>query len=169
MLRKSWWVLLALVGVAGPASAEHKEVPVVRLMATEVVAAPADAVWAHLTTGKNVVTWCPYWKSDTNAAVNLTKVGDVLEYADDWGNKGRSVVTHLVKEKELRVAHEPNDGSYMCQARLVLEPADKGTRVRYLEQYTDESEPKDREATAGKMEAEMKAALAALKKGIEQQ
>lgn len=167
MLRHAWWVLVALVCVAGPAAAGHTEVPVVRLMATEVVAAPAEAVWAHLTTGKNVVTWCPYWKSEGNAAVNLTKVGDVLEYADDWGNKGRSVVTHLVKEKELRVAHEPADGSYMCQARLVLEPADKGTRVRYLEQYTDESEPKDREATAMKMEAEMKSALAALKKGVE--
>jgi len=168
MFRKSWLALLALVLVSGSARADHPEVTVVRLMVSDVVSAPAGAVWTYMTTGKNFATWCPNWKSDKNAAMTLTKVGDVLEFTDDWGNKGRSVVTHFVKDKEMRVAHEPNDGSYMCQARLVLEPTDKGTRVRYLEQYTDESKAEDRQATATKVEVEMKAALAALKKSIEQ-
>jgi hypothetical protein len=67
----------------------------------------------------------------------------------------------------LRVAHEPSKGDYMCQAKLILVPTASGTTVRYWEQYTDESSPTDQEATAGKMETEMAATLAALKRGVE--
>jgi hypothetical protein len=55
----------------------------------------------------------------------------------------------------------------MCQAKLVLTPAAKGTTVHFWEQYTDESVAKDLEATAQKMDVEILGALTALKKGIE--
>jgi polyketide cyclase/dehydrase/lipid transport protein len=131
-----------------------------------VNAAPA-AIWVHMTRGKNLVTWCPMWKSAKNAAMNLSRVGDVLDYTDQWQNGGRSVVTYLVGNKEIRVAHEPSNGSYMCQAKLVLEPQGKGTLVHYWEQYTDESSPADLQATATKMQAEMDQTLADLKKQVE--
>ena len=157
----------ALPAVCSIGRTEMKQVPVVRLHSTIEVAASPAAVWAFLTTGKNMVTWCPVWKSQANAKINLAKVGDVLDFTDEWGNNGRSVVTHLVKEKELRVAHEPNDGSYMCQAKIVLTPSAKGTTVHYYEQYTDESKPEDLQATAKKTEGEMMQTLAAVKKGVE--
>lgn len=157
-----------VLALAPLAQAKHEKVAVVRLHVQTEVAAPPAAVWAHMTTGKNLVTWCPEWKSAENAEVDLTEVGDVLDYTDAWGNGGRSVVTYLEKDKELRVAHEPTKGDYMCQAKLVLTPAGKATTVHYWEQYTDESEPKDLEATAAKMESEMAATLAALKRDVEQ-
>ena len=157
----------ACAAIAATAVAEMKQIPVVRLHHEIEVAAPAAAVWAHMTQGKNLVTWCPQWKAPSNTRVNITKVGDVLDYSDEWGNNGRSIVTYLTKGKELRVAHEPNKGDYMCQAKLVLTPTATGTMVHYWEQYTDESVPKDLEATAQKMEAEIQNTLATLKKTVE--
>lgn len=157
----------ALAAWSPIAAAKRMQVPVVRLYASAEIAGPPSAVWAQMTAGKNLVTWCPMWKSARNAAVNIAKVGDVLDYSDDWGNGGRSVVTYCVKDRELRVAHEPNKGDYMCQAKFILTPAAAGTKVEYWEQYTDESGPRDMEATAGKMETEMGALLAAVKRGCE--
>jgi hypothetical protein len=158
----------SLVAVAvAPARAEWKQVPVVRLTSSVDVKAPPSAIWAQVTTGKNLVTWCPVWKNPANAKLTLTKVGDVLDYTDEWGNGGRSVVTYLSRNQEIRIAHEPTNGSYICQAKLVLEPKGAMTHVTYVEQYTDESKAEDLQATAGKMEAEMGAALAALKKAAE--
>ena len=160
-------VMAAMFLASLPANAEHKQVPVVRVHAETEVAAPPTAVWAYMTTGKNFITWCPQWKNPSNARINLAKVGDVLEYSDEWGNGGRSVVTYLVRNREIRVAHEPAKGDYMCQAKLVLTPTARGTRVSYWDQYTDESPPPDLEATAGKMENELQQTLAALRKGVE--
>ncbi len=156
-------VALALLLAAPAATAAPQEIPTVRLSAETQIAAPPSAVWAKLTTGKSLVTWCPMWKSEANADVQLTRVGDSLEFTDDWGNGGRSVVTFLAKDKELRIAHEPTDGSYMCRATVVLEPKDGGTLVRYVEAYTDESKPADRKATADQMDASMGETLKALK------
>ncbi len=137
----------------------------VRVQTQAQVAAPLAAVWAWMTQGKNLATWCPQWKSPTNVKVSITKVGDVLDYTDEWGNGGRSIVTYLVKGKELRVAHEPNKGDYMCQAKFILEPVGTGTRVHMWDQYTDESSATDMQATAQKMDVELARTLAALKRG----
>jgi len=107
------------------------------------------------------------WKAPANAKVNLSKVGDVLEFTDQWGNGGRSIVTFLKANEEVRVAHEPTDGSYLCQARVLLTPSGSGTTVRYIESYTDESPAKDLEATAAKVQADMTSTLASLKQGAE--
>lgn len=158
---------LAVVSLCGVAAASHSQVPVMRFHASTEVMAPPPAVWSQITMGKNLVTWCPEWKSAKNASVNLMKVGDVLDFSDEFGNGGRSIVTYMVKDKELRVAHEPSKGDYMCQAKLILTPTAKGTMVEYWEQYTDESSPRDMDATAMKMETSMAQNMAALKKGCE--
>jgi hypothetical protein len=160
-------VSLTLVFVAGAAGASHRQIPVVRIEVEQSIAAPPGVIWGHLTQGKNFVAWCPMWKSAANARTDLAKVGDVLDFTDQWGNGGRSIVTYFVKDKELRMTHEPNDGSYMCQARLMLVPAGPVTKVMYVDQYTDESKPEDLEATATKMNAEMATELTALKKSCE--
>ncbi len=150
-----------------PSIAAQKQIPTVRLETSAVVAAPPAKVWTYLTSGRNLVTWCPVWKSETNAKVMLTKVGDVLDFTDQWGNGGRSVVTYLAPNREIRIAHEPNDGSYMCQAKILIAADGTGTRVVYLEQYTDESSDADRKASAEKMETDMSGTLAALKAAVE--
>lgn len=158
-------VLLAALG--STAFAEHSQVPVVRTHAQTEIAAPPTMVWAWMTQGRNLVTWCPEWKAPANAKTSITKVGDVLDYTDPWGSGGRSIVTYMVKGKELRVTHEPNKGDYMCQAKFILETVGAGTRVHLWEQYTDESSPTDMQATAQKMETELANTLATLKKGVE--
>lgn len=154
---------IALLGSALPAEAEIKTIPVVCLTAEIEITAPSAAVWTQLTDGKNLVTWCPAWKSGKNAAVRLTKVGDTLDFTDAWGNGGRSIVTYFSPERELRVAHEPENGSYLCQARVNLSPGGAGTRLAWVERYTDESPEADRTATATRMIADMKTTLATLR------
>ena len=158
---------LASTMLAGDVRAEVRQVSAARLHAMAEIAAPPVVIWTHLTRGRNLVTWCPVWKNPTNARKSIMKVGDALDFTDEYGKGGRSVVTYLVRDKELRVAHEPTDGSYMCQAKIVLEPTAKGTLVHYYEQYTDESAQKDFDATAQKMQTEMDGTLQALKKSVE--
>lgn len=160
-------VALLLVAPPNAVRAAYKQIPVVRHTVETEIAAPAAAVWMQLTQGKNLVTWCPVWQSALNAKVSLGRVGDTLDFTDQWGNGGRSIVTYLARGKELRVAHEPNDGSYLCQAKIVLTPKGNATRVQYVEAYTDESAPADLEATANKLQASMGTMLAALKKAAE--
>jgi len=161
-------ILLALapLGLARDASA-WKQVPVVRHTVETDIAASPEAVWAAMTTGRNLVTWCPEWKNLSNAKSSLTRVGDVLDFTDAWGNGGRSVVTFLSRNKEIRVQHEPTNGSYICQAKLLIAPTKTGSHVTYVEQYSDESPPTDLQATAGKVDTEMTATLAALRKTVE--
>jgi len=163
--------LVLLVGVALNAGATVKmeQVSVVRLVADTEVAAPSEKVWAYMTTGKNLVTWCPYWKSAKNAEVKITKVGDVLDFKDTWDNGGQSIVTYLDRNKEIRLAHEPTNGSYICQAKLILIPAGAKTKIQYTEQYTDESSIDDLTSNAFKMQKEMEKTLAELKKGVEKE
>jgi hypothetical protein len=153
--------------IAGSARAATTEIPVVRIENTTTIAAPPAAVWTWLTTGKNLVTWCPVWKSEANKTAKLMKVGDTLDFTDQWGNGGRSVVTFLTPNQELRVAHEPTNGSYLCQSRVILKPAGSGTEVTWIEQYTDSSPAADKAATAGKMESEMAGTLGTLKASVE--
>lgn len=164
-------VLLALA-VAITASSAYaaeapREIPMIRLHVQTTVAAPPSAVWSAMTQGKNLVTWCPVWKNPDNAKIAIAKVGDVLDFTDEWGHGGRSVVTYLSRDRELRVAHEPNDGSYVCQAKTVLTPKGSTTVVDYWEQYSDESTPANRAATMSKMESELNRTLANLKSAVE--
>lgn len=154
--------LFSFVLVSSALAAE--EITAVRYQVAKEIKAPPAKVWMHLTSGKSLVAWCPMWKKDTNQSATLGKVGDSIDFTDEYGNGGRSVVTFIAKEKEVRVAHEPANGSYICQARIMIEPTAAGTRVTLVEQYTDGSKPEDRKATAAKSQAAMEAALSSLAK-----
>jgi hypothetical protein len=143
------------------------EVRMVRLTdKVEINAAAAD-VWMHMMNGASLIAWCPYWRSEANAKVTIEEVGDVLEYHDEWGNTGHTVITFVKKAEELRMVHEPADGSYVCHATLMLKAVGDKTVVSYVEQYTDESKPTDAKATAAKMGNQMKVTLQTLKGTVE--
>lgn len=161
------WTMVAILAWAGAVAAAPRQIPTVQISAEGQIAAPPVAVWAYMTSGKNAAAWCPEWKSPSNGSVKLEKVGDVLDFTDQWGNKGRSIVTYIMKDRELRVANEPDDGSYMCQTKLVLTSDPGGTKIRYDEQYTDASAPESLKTTAAQVETEMQKTLAALKKAVE--
>jgi len=149
---------------AGSAGAAADELTAVRYTITQEIKAPPATVWTHLTSGKSFAVWCPQWKKDTNKTATLAKVGDSVDFTDEYGNGGRSIVTYIVRDKEIRVAHEPAIGSYICQAKILVAPSGAGTKVTLVEQYTDESKPEDRRATAAKAQAVNEKALAELAK-----
>ncbi len=168
-MKSSFAVLaLGLTLLSATAAADSQQVAFVKIHATARIAAPPSVVWAHVTQGRNLVTWCPEWKAAGNARVTIAHIGDVLDYTDAFGNGGRSVVTFLVPNRELRVAHEPVKGDYVCQAKFVLTPVAGGTKVDFWDCYSDASVPADLKATEGKMDAEAAATLAALKQQVEQ-
>jgi len=158
---------LGCVSSLAYAAEAPREIPMVRVHAQTTVTASPAAVWSEMTQGKNLVTWCPIWKNPSNAKVAIAKVGDVLDFTDEWGHGGRSVVTYLARDRELRIAHEPNDGSYVCQAKMVLTPKGNTTVVDYWEQYSDESAAPNRAATMSKMESEVNRTLANMKSAVE--
>ncbi|MBI1798167.1 MAG: SRPBCC family protein [Candidatus Eisenbacteria bacterium] len=153
--------------LAAGAGAETKQIPMVSIHSEMQIAASPAAVWSYITTGKNFVTWCPNWKAARNATIRITRVGDVLDYADEWGNGGRSIVTYCVMNKELRVAHEPFKGDYICQGKFTLTPAAGGTMLSFWDSYTDASAPKDMEATLQKMQAGSDQSLKAIQQALE--
>jgi hypothetical protein len=94
-------------------------------------------------------------------------VGQSINFVDEWSNAGKSVVLFVDKYKELRVAHTPNDGSYVCQVKFKLEPKGTGTVVTVVDQYSDDlSVPLDKD-TAAKVKEGTTKYMAALKAAVE--
>ena len=133
--------LLLLLAAAAPAvvlqkgAAEYKRSCLVRLEAKlELEAAPAK-VWDALTRSKGFAAATGFQIADSDH--RLAKTGDALP-ASVWSDKGNLVCTFAADAKELRVAFEPDNGSYLCQKRITLEPSGAGTRLVLLDRYTDE-------------------------------
>ena len=167
--RSGWMTLVAVLAVGAPltAAADTKQIPMVVIHSETQIAAKPAAVWTYITTGKNFATWCPEWKSPKNAKIVLSRVGESVDFQDQWGNGGRSVVTYAVGSRELRVAHEPMKGDYVCQAKFVLTASGNGTHLDFWDQYSDASSPADLEATMQKMQTQSDQSLAAIKSGVE--
>jgi hypothetical protein len=158
------FALVAIAGAAAGAENAHAQerITMVRLESRVEITAPAAIVWARLTRGADLAACFPVWKAPENAERTLAAPGDRLEFTDEWGNRGLSVVTFVASGQELRIADEPLDGSYVCQTRFVLEASGSGrTLLRWIESYSDESSPEDQAATAAKVRAGMEKALAA--------
>jgi hypothetical protein len=152
---------------AGPARAEIHQVTTVRIHSRIRIDAGAAPIWRYATMGSHFASWIPEWKQPRNARINLMRVGDWLDSVDEWNNKGRSVVTYLSRDRELRLANDPLDGSFMCQTKLLLEADGAGTTVQFIEQYTDEGNATDARATAAKVQASMDRSLQSLKAAVE--
>lgn len=95
-------------------------------------------------------------------------IGSVLDFVDEWNNRGRSVVTFAGLSEnphshEIRFTNEPTRGDYMCRTRITLTEDRHGTTVQLTEEYTDESTASDVNATARTMQSSLDRALAALK------
>lgn len=159
--------LLFLSASAGPVRAEIHQVTTIRIHSQVRIDAGAAATWRSLTQGSHFASWMPEWKQPRNARINLVRVGDWLDSVDDWNNKGRSVVTYLSRDRELRLANDPLDGSFMCQTKFLLNSDGAGTTVQLIEQYTDEGSATDARATAAKVQAGMDRSLQSLKAAVE--
>lgn len=160
-------VFVVCLASAGPVRAEIHQVTTVRIHAQVRIDAAPAAIWRYATMGSRFGSWIPEWKQPRNARINLVRVGDWLDSVDEWNNKGRSVVTYISRDRELRLANDPLDGSFMCQTKLLLNPDGGGTAVQFIEQYTDEGSASDARATAAKVQASMDRSLQSLKAAVE--
>jgi hypothetical protein len=157
----------AVVAGVSAGLADTKQVPMVTIHSETTITAPPSVVWTYITTGKNFATWCPNWRAAKNAKINITRTGDVLDFIDEWGNGGRSIVTYCVMNRELRVAHEPMKGDYICHGRFLLTPGGGATTLGFWDSYTDSSDAKNLSATMDKMQSAADKSLAAIKQAIE--
>ena len=133
----------------------------------EIKAAPSS-VWAALTEPDKVQQWCPYWKTG-KITQPLSMVGQTVTYTDNWGSVGKSVVIFANKNTELRLANVPDDGSYVCQTRYILQAKGPNTLVTVTEQYSDKLDvPTDRD-TAVQVKQEIEKYLPILKMVAEKQ
>ncbi len=156
-------------GTVAAAWADDVAVSKMALMTFEGAAqinAPAAKVWTALTDKDKAMSWCPMWKN-AKSPQPLTKVGNTMEFVDDWKNAGKSVVIYVDAGKELRIAHVPDNGSYMCQAKIVLTPDGNTTHVKVTEQYSDAFDAPTDKDTAAMTQKEIAAMLAALKGAAE--
>ena len=168
-MRRFLLITTLLCGVVTVASSQTVTVSKMALMTfagTMEVKAPPAQVWATLTDGAKVQSWYPGWKGATGVK-SLAMLGASIAYRDEWNNPGKSVVIYAAKDKELRLAHVPDDGSYVCQVKFKLEAKGAGTTVTVTDQYSDNLEvPLDRD-TAATAKASMMKYLTALKAAAE--
>jgi len=155
-------LLFSVVTVASGQTVIVSKMALMTFTGTMEVKAPPAQVWMALIDGAKVQTWYPGWKGATGVKP-LNTIGASITYKDEWGNPGKSVVIYASKDKELRLAHVPDDGSYVCQVKFKLEGKGAGTMVTATDQYSDNLDvPLDRD-TAATAKASMMKYLAALK------
>jgi len=160
--------VLVLGGAVSPALAEPMvtKMALVTIETSTTVAAPPAQVWATLTDVAKAKIWCPYWAGEPGTG-SLAAVGKSLAYKDEYGNPGRSVVVFSDSGKQLRIAHVPDDGSYLCQTTFRLAADGSGTKLTVVEQYSDQMDvPLDKDTAASAKQAE-DAYVTALKKMAE--
>ena len=110
------------------------------------IGAPPATVWSALTDADKVQSWCPIWTQPPMGAKSLATMGAMVAFKDEYGNTGRSVVIYVDPAKELRIAHVPDNGSYVCQVKFLLEGKGGATVVKVTEQYSDAMDvPTDRD------------------------
>jgi len=141
-----WLMALATCVPATVSGAEISKMALVGIDVTTEVDAPAARVWSILTDPAQAPSWCPLWSSPGSTAERLDEVGSTIHYRDEYGNEGRSVILYVEAPRELRIAHVPDNGSYVCQASIKLVANGRKTTLAVTEQYSDQLDvPIDRD------------------------
>jgi uncharacterized protein YndB with AHSA1/START domain len=152
-----FWILALALVTAVPVRAGNVSVSKLALVTIDgavEVSAPSAKVWSALTDADKAKSWCPLWKKAPAAPKSLATLGANIAFEDEYGNAGKSVVIFVEPGRELRLAHAPDNGSYLCQARFVLEEKGGVTVVRVTEQYSDALDvPTDRDTAASTRQA----------------
>lgn len=159
-------VLFAGTGVSSvplrAQTASVSKMALITIRASVEIDAPIDDVWTTLTQTDLAHSWYPGWKN-AGGTTALNRVGSTIRFDDGYGNSGLSVVLYVDPGAELRVAHAPDNGSYLCQVRFKLSQRPGKTVVEVTEQYSDDiNVPTDRD-TAQMTKQEIEGYLGVLK------
>lgn len=148
--------------LATVSAADYRKTSLITIPQTLELKAPPSAVWSALTTWQGFGTLTGF--QPTGKQKGFTKVGDSVT-AKVWDDTGTLVVTGFVPEKELRVAWEPANASYLCAKRIVLKPSAGRTTLEYWDRYTDDQP--DADSTAKRVAADFPQHIAAFRKLVE--
>ena len=161
-MRKAIWIVVFSAFAALASAVGFKSGALITIPGKFEIKAPPAAVWATLTTWDGFGTLTGF--KPAGSQKSFSKIGDSTA-AQVWDDKGTLVVTGLVPQKELRVAWEPENASYLCAKRVVLTSSAGGTSLEYWDRYTDEQPTADE--TARKVAADTVQHVAAFRKMVE--
>lgn len=101
-----------------------------------VINAPVEKVWAVLTDLEKFSDFMGFvWQSGKKRVEN---VGDTARMKV-WSDNTTYFLTYVEPNKEIRLALEPDNASYICQKRWVLVPDGNKTVVKLMDIYTESS------------------------------
>lgn len=142
-------VALTAVGAAPPAARAGvlpvKKTALVAIPSRLEVKAPPARVWAALCSVKGFCALAGFTPDAASKGRAFARVGDHAR-AGVWSDRGSLVVTGWVPMKELRVAWEPENASYICATRILLTRTAAGTSLDILDRYSDDQPTVDETA-----------------------
>ncbi|HMU44598.1 MAG TPA: SRPBCC domain-containing protein [Ignavibacteriaceae bacterium] len=96
--------------------------------------APADKIWNLLTDVKkhSAIMGSEY----LGGAKTFSKVGENARLKE-MGDEGTLFLSFIKHNSEIRYSWEVDGGSYLCQERWLLTTENKGTKVTFIERYTE--------------------------------
>jgi len=102
-----------------------------------IINAPPEKVWAVLTNLEQFAEFMDFeWQSGNKT---VSKVGDTARMKV-WSDNTTYFLTYAEPNKELRLALEPDNASYICQKRWILTPEGDKTKVQLIDIYTESSQ-----------------------------
>ena len=120
--------------------------------------ASADKVWAVLTDLKTFTEAIGF--EFISGKEKVGTVGDTARIKV-WADETTYILTYLDTNKELRFALEPDNASYICQKKWLLEPSGNKTILKLIDIYTESS--KQSQESLNQQSAEWVKKLAKLK------
>ncbi|MDZ7343163.1 MAG: SRPBCC family protein [candidate division KSB1 bacterium] len=114
-----------------------------------MINAAPQAVWGVLTDAQKLAHVIGF--EYTGSVKKLEKIGDNVPMKG-FGDTGTLVIVYAQPAAELRFAWEPDNASYLCQGRWTLAAAGKGSKVTYIDRYT-ESGPQTPEDIAAQIKS----------------
>ena len=123
----------------------------------EINASP-EKVWFILTNIKTLTDAIGF--EFLSGKTNVNTVGDTARIKV-WSDNTTYLLTYVDINKELRFALEPDNASYICQKRWILEPSGNKTILTLVDIYTDSS--KQSQESLNKQSAEWEKKLSKIK------
>lgn len=99
--------------------------------------APAEKVWAILTDLKTLTEAIGF--EFISGKDKVSAVGDTARIKV-WSDNTTYLLTYMDANNELRFALEPDNASYLCQSRWLLESSGTKTLLTVIDTYTESAE-----------------------------